>query len=131
MLQIAPMVRETQGDVMELGAGSGKLAVDVLLELERQCALPTRYTILEVSADLQARQFNTLSTHAPHLIDRVTWVRKSESNPISRNVAAGSEASVEIPESRSKISTRAARVRRTRPCDGGPAGMLPDMLGST
>jgi SAM-dependent MidA family methyltransferase len=73
-LQIAAIVRETQGDVMELGAGSGKLAVDVLLELERQCALPTRYTILEVSADLQARQFSTLSTHAPHLIDRVTWL---------------------------------------------------------
>ncbi len=73
-LQIAPIVREVQGDVLELGAGSGKLALDVLLELERQHALPTRYSILEVSADLQARQFNTLSTHAPHLIERVTWL---------------------------------------------------------
>jgi SAM-dependent MidA family methyltransferase len=73
-LQIAPILQETQGDVLELGAGSGILAVDVLLELERQRALPTRYTILEVSADLQARQFNTLSTQAPHLIDRVTWL---------------------------------------------------------
>ena len=44
--QVAPILRETQGDVLELGAGSGKLAVEVLLELERQHALPTRYTIL-------------------------------------------------------------------------------------
>ena len=45
--QVAPILRETQGDVLELGAGSGKLAVEVLLELERQHALPTRYTILK------------------------------------------------------------------------------------
>ena len=73
-LQVAPIVRETQGDVLELGAGSGKLAVDVLLELERQHALPTCYAILEVSAELQARQRQTISTHAPHLIERVTWL---------------------------------------------------------
>lgn len=73
-LQLAPILQATQGDVLELGAGSGKLAVDVLLELERQCALPTRYTILEVSADLQARQHQTLSTHAPHLAERVIWL---------------------------------------------------------
>ena len=73
-LQIAPILQATQGDVLELGAGSGKLAVDVLLELERQHALPARYTILELSADLQARQLNTISTHAPHLVERVIWL---------------------------------------------------------
>ena len=72
--QVAPILRETQGDVLELGAGSGKLAVEVLLELERQHALPTRYTILEVSADLQTRQHQTISAHAPHLAERVIWL---------------------------------------------------------
>ena len=73
-LQIAPMVRELQGDILELGAGSGALAVDVLLELERQHALPVRYCILELSADLQARQRQRLATQAPHLAGRVSWL---------------------------------------------------------
>ncbi len=73
-LQIALILHETHGDVLELGAGSGKLAVDVLLELERQQALPGRYYILDLSAELQLRQRQTLSTHAPHLVDRVTWL---------------------------------------------------------
>ena len=73
-LQIAPILQKTHGDMLELGAGSGKLAVDVLLELERQHALPSRYYILDLSAELQLRQRQTLSTHAPHLVDRVTWL---------------------------------------------------------
>lgn len=73
-LQIAPILRQTRGDLLELGAGSGKLAVDVLMELERQHALPSRYYILDLSADLQSRQRETLATKAPHLVDRVAWL---------------------------------------------------------
>ena len=73
-LQIAPIVRELKGDILELGAGSGALAVDMLLELERQHALPAQYCILELSADLQARQRQRLATQAPHLADRVSWL---------------------------------------------------------
>lgn len=73
-LQIAPMLRELQGDILELGAGSGALAVDVLRELESRHALPAKYCILELSADLQARQRQRLATHAPHLAGRVSWL---------------------------------------------------------
>ena len=73
-LQIAPMLRELQGELMELGAGSGALAVHMLLELERQHALPAKYYILELSADLQARQLQRLATQAPHLLERVSWL---------------------------------------------------------
>ena len=45
-----------QGDVLELGPGSGKLARDVLVELDTCNALPNRYLMLEVSADLRERQ---------------------------------------------------------------------------
>lgn len=71
---MAPVLQETDGEVMELGAGSGKLAVDVLGELERLDALPTRYGILEVSADLRARQQERLAHELPHLADRVLWL---------------------------------------------------------
>lgn len=73
-LQLAPIVQATQGDVLELGAGSGKLAVDILLELERQHALPVRYCILELSADLQRRQRLLFATQASHLAERVVWL---------------------------------------------------------
>src|SRR5688500_7408978 len=44
------------GDVVEVGAGSGRLAFDVLLAMHALDALPARYRILEVSADLRERQ---------------------------------------------------------------------------
>ena len=68
-------VLEAGGDtVVELGGGSGRLAVDLLLELERLAVLPIRYRILEVSGDLRARQAATLGRDAPHLVDRVEWI---------------------------------------------------------
>lgn len=60
--------------VIEAGAGTGLLAADLLLELERRGALPERYDILEVSAELRERQFDTLSRQAPHLAGRVSWL---------------------------------------------------------
>jgi len=72
--EMAPVLKQTDGEVLELGAGSGKLAVDVLGELERLDALPPRYGILEVSADLRARQQERLAHALPHLADRVHWL---------------------------------------------------------
>lgn len=54
-------------DILELGAGTGKLAFDLLSELE---APLRRYFILEVSADLRKRQEETLQGYA----DKVTWL---------------------------------------------------------
>jgi SAM-dependent MidA family methyltransferase len=72
--QLADLLTECGGDILELGAGSGRLAVDLLLELDRLNALPEQYFILEVSADLQARQRALLAEHAPHLANRVVWL---------------------------------------------------------
>jgi len=71
---IAPVLAETDGEVLELGAGSGKLAADMLGELERIGTLPSRYCILEVSADLRQRQQATLARERPHLAGRVQWL---------------------------------------------------------
>lgn len=61
-------------EVLEYGAGSGKLAVDVLEALERLGSLPTAYRILEVSADLRERQEALLQQQVPELMSRVTWL---------------------------------------------------------
>ena len=63
-----------QGDILELGAGSGVMAVDILLELERRERLPDRYLILELSPELRQRQQDTLQRHAPHLLARLDWL---------------------------------------------------------
>jgi SAM-dependent MidA family methyltransferase len=62
------------GDILEFGAGSGRLAVDLLDALESRSALPHRYLILERSADLKQRQQALLRECLPHLYPRVHWL---------------------------------------------------------
>ncbi len=62
------------GDILELGAGSGVMAADMLLELERLQSLPNHYYIVEVSADLRERQQHYLSQHCSHLMDKISWL---------------------------------------------------------
>jgi len=70
------VLQATGGDILELGAGSGRLALDLLRELESQQALPAQYRILEVSPDLQARQRALIEVETPHLLDRVVWLER-------------------------------------------------------
>jgi SAM-dependent MidA family methyltransferase len=62
------------GSILEIGAGSGRLCVDVLERLEQLGCLPERYSILEISADLKERQRCLLEEHLPHLLARVEWL---------------------------------------------------------
>lgn len=62
------------GAVLEIGAGSGRLAVDLLARLETLDQLPLNYWILEVSADLRQRQRAYLASRLPHLAHRVRWL---------------------------------------------------------
>ena len=60
--------------LLEFGAGSGRLALEVLRTLEERDALPAEYRIMEVSADLRDRQQRLLSAEIPELVDRITWL---------------------------------------------------------
>ena len=60
--------------ILEFGAGSGKLAADILRKLAELDAVPERYSILEVSADLRERQETFLRDEVPGLVDRVVWL---------------------------------------------------------
>jgi len=64
----------SNSSVLELGPGSGALAAEILLELAQHNALPEHYWLLERSADLRARQRETLSDRCPHLLERVEWL---------------------------------------------------------
>lgn len=60
--------------LLEIGAGSGRLAVDLLTRLADLDALPQSYDILEVSPELQQRQRQQLEAAAPDLAARVRWL---------------------------------------------------------
>lgn len=62
------------GAILEYGAGSGKLAVDMLEALADHDALPSAYLILEISADLRERQEIFIRERLPQLADIVAWV---------------------------------------------------------
>ncbi|HEY2463946.1 MAG TPA: SAM-dependent methyltransferase [Steroidobacteraceae bacterium] len=74
-VQCAEVLRVLRADaVLEIGAGSGRLAVDLLARLETLNQLPDNYWILEVSADLRQRQRERLESRLPHLLHRVRWL---------------------------------------------------------
>ena len=72
--QVAQIMAGSAACIMELGAGSGKLAVDILAGLELAGNLPDQYHILEVSADLRERQKLLLQQRVPHLLNRIHWL---------------------------------------------------------
>ena len=72
--QCAEVLALQGGAVLELGAGSGAMAAAMLAELESLGALPARYFMLDLSADLRQRQRATLDAAVPHLLERVEWL---------------------------------------------------------
>ena len=68
--QFSEVLMACGGSILELGAGSGHLAADIMGELERLGELPQAYCILEVSPSLRARQRELLAPWG----DRVRWL---------------------------------------------------------
>ena len=64
------------GCILEFGAGSGQMALDILTYLAQHDALPETYFIVELSADLQQRQYQLFARKAPDLLSRVQWLRQ-------------------------------------------------------
>lgn len=72
--QVAQVMAASQAQVLEAGAGTGKLAADLLLALDALGSTPQYYFILELSGELRARQAATIRALAPALADRVVWL---------------------------------------------------------
>jgi SAM-dependent MidA family methyltransferase len=76
------------GAVLELGAGTGSMAAEILRALERIDSLPFRYQILEISADLRARQQSTIHERIPSQAHRVEWLNELPENGITGVILA-------------------------------------------
>jgi SAM-dependent MidA family methyltransferase len=72
---IAAILDATRGrEVVELGAGSGRLAVDLVTALEKANAPPSGYAIVEPSPDLRERQRALVTRELPAWRERVRWL---------------------------------------------------------
>ncbi|MFK8068366.1 MAG: class I SAM-dependent methyltransferase [Gammaproteobacteria bacterium] len=81
-------IEKIEKTILEFGAGSGRLACDMLTELEKLDSLPDSYFILEVSADLRQRQQQLIQKEIPHLESRVSWLETLPSKKISGVILA-------------------------------------------
>jgi SAM-dependent MidA family methyltransferase len=118
--QVAQLVESGITDVMEVGAGSGALARDVLQTLATLGRLPERYLILELSADLRERQRHRIAAVVPELIERVQWL---DTLPAAIHaVVIGNEILDAVPthivRTRGKASIDEAGVGINSPGDG-------------
>jgi len=78
----------TEPVLIEFGAGSGILAADLLLELEALDALPEAYWIVELSAELQQRQEETIRKYCAHLAGKVIWLQRLPEQAVNAVVIA-------------------------------------------
>jgi len=74
--QCSDVLAETGGEILELGAGTGRMAAAILASLAEIGNLPERYSILEVSADLADRQRARIAQLPGELRDRVVWLEQ-------------------------------------------------------
>ena len=87
--QCAQLLTELpNSSILELGAGSGRMAAQILLRLEQLACLPEYYFILDLSPDLQARQRETLAADVPHLLSKVQWLNRLPTAPFQGVILA-------------------------------------------
>ena len=110
----APILHELShtggsADVLEAGAGTGAMAAEILSALADADALPGRYFILELSADLRARQRATIAARTPALLARVEWLDELPP-PGYRGVVLGNEVLDAMPVERFIRTDEGARL---------------------
>lgn len=85
----APVLNAEGCEILEFGAGSGRLAADVILGLEAAGVRVQRYRILEVSPDLRQRQQTLLESRlgAERML-QLQWLDRLPEEPIRALVLA-------------------------------------------
>ncbi|OGT65929.1 MAG: hypothetical protein A3J38_09185 [Gammaproteobacteria bacterium RIFCSPHIGHO2_12_FULL_45_9] len=99
---IAPLLAETNGDIIEWGAGSGALACALLPALQTLNQLPTRYGIREISDSRRNEQRARFATEIPTLCDRIEWLTGTEAP--SSGVRIANEVMDALPVSLFRIT---------------------------
>jgi SAM-dependent MidA family methyltransferase len=91
--QCAEILEASGGSVvLELGAGTGRMAAGILATLAAGGPLPEHYYILEVSAELRSRQRATIASLPAALAARVVWLEALPAAPFAGVVLANEVA---------------------------------------
>ena len=126
----ADLMRQSAPQILEFGAGSGKLAFDILTEM-RTLGVPLhRYAIVEVSGELRARQERVLRD-----FPQVVWLEQFP--PAFSGVVIGNEVLDAMPVQLVVKDERGWKERgiglsdkkfvyRDRPCSPSLTAQIPD-----
>jgi len=95
------------GDIVEFGAGSGRMAAELVATLARLGSLPRRYRIVETSPMLAARQRRWLerSPATAGLMDRFEWLEAPPADDW-QGIALANEVLDALPVDRFRIAGR-------------------------
>jgi SAM-dependent MidA family methyltransferase len=125
----AELIGKTTPQIMEFGAGTGKLAREVLTELAAMGVAVHRYSIVELSGELRARQQQTLRG-----FPQVTWLDQFPA--VYSGVVLGNEVLDAMPVQLVVKTAQGWRERgiglapkkfvyRDRPCDPALLAQIP------
>lgn len=131
----ADLMAQSSPQILEFGAGSGKLARDILTELDARGVAIHRYSIVEVSGELRARQERTLRDFTRGDHPQVTWLERFP--PAFSGVVIGNEVLDAMPvhlvvktgqgwKERGIGLSSKGFVYRDRPCDAALIAQIPD-----
>ncbi|MCS5707327.1 SAM-dependent methyltransferase [Candidatus Berkiella cookevillensis] len=81
IIEIQSQLEKKPHYLLELGAGRGKMATDILSTLATHQALPEKYFILEISPALITKQKEYLSRQIPDLAHHIEWVQQLSDLP--------------------------------------------------
>ncbi len=115
-------------DILELGAGTGRFACDLLQKLSY---LPDHYYIHEISEALINQQRDMIATHAPDLLSRVIWLKTLPEN--LNGIIIANEVLDALPVTRFRISENQIEERGVAFKDdqfifSNMPSLLPDLL---
>jgi SAM-dependent MidA family methyltransferase len=113
--------------ILEFGAGTGILCVDILSHLETLNCLPKTYFILEVSANLRHRQHEVIHQKIPHLAHKISWLEQWPETPFNGVIIANEvldampvhrfmQKGQEIHESFISINEQNQLIEQFKPC---------------
>ncbi len=118
--QCADILQQTNGAVCEFGAGSGRLAMSVLSELEVLQAVPENYFIVELNPALRDHQRTNLKAHlGADLFARLTWLQAPP--PAMAGVVLANEILDALPVKLFRLYPGEIRERRVAIDDGALA----------
>ena len=83
--------------IIEIGAGSGRFAVDLLKALQQRDCQPINYYIVETSKSLQKRQQEYISKHLNDQTSSINWVDSLQSQPLECGVVIANEVLDALP----------------------------------